>query len=238
MTDSKIRHNSELKQHKPWYLEVNFFHNLEERQKTALEQNAVYRAANKGSVLCSLDDPCEYIHVIRNGKVKIFLLTPEGDEIILGIRKPGNIIGLTAIFGWPRRVSYVAALEETEYMSIKVEFMRKLVESDVKLAIRLIGILGARLHHSRMLIEDLASKNVAERLARLLYNLLLDVGHQTAGGHTLDLTLTHEQIAQMIASTRQTVTSLLKEFEAMGMIRKAGKIIIADKSALESFFAR
>ena len=223
-----------LKSQKPWYLEKqNFLNSLNEIQLNEIRKMATLRMVEKNEIICHLDDKCEYIGILKKGIAKIFLLTSEGREVILAIRRPGSIIGMTAIFGWPRRVSYVSALEDVELYNIKTSDMKEFITHNSDVATLIINILGARLHHSRLTIEDLATRNVQHRLIRLILHLLADIGFETNQGIEIQIPLTHEQISQMVASSRQTITLMIKDLEAKQLIRKhRNRIVVLNRKAL------
>ena len=184
-------------------------------------------------MISSLGDLCDYIYILKKGSIKVFLLTSDGKETILAIRRPGNIIGLTALFGWPRRVSYVAALSNVEVLKVRTNDIRNIILNNSKLAESIIKTLCARLHHSRRLIYDLSTKNVQDRLVRFILDLAEDVGVKNDDGILINLELTHEQISQMIATSRQSVTVILNDLESKKIIKKEQKkITIHDPKAL------
>jgi CRP/FNR family transcriptional regulator, cyclic AMP receptor protein len=224
-----------MREDKPWYLEhPNFLDGLTEEQRLLVERKSVIKKFGKGQIVCNMDDPSEHVYVVRKGTAKVFLLTVDGKETILAIRRKGDLIGTTSLFGWEMRVSYVAALEDLELIAIKTEDLRDMISKHMNMAILIIKILGVRLHHSRMIIYDSFTKSVEKRLARMLLDLFKDLGVHTEGGTVINLRLTHEQIAQMIGSSRQTVTLALNELEGNGIIRKDRKrITILDGAALQ-----
>jgi len=223
-----------MKKLKPWYYEnANFFRVLDEKQINNIEQIATPTTFNKGDLICCVGDLCDYIYILRKGMIKVFLLTSDGKETILAIRQPGNIIGLTALFGWPRRVSYVAALNNVEVWKVRTLDLRNTILQNSRLAESIIKILCARLHHSRRLIFDLSTKSVQDRLVRFILDLADDVGVATDNGVLINLELTHEQISQMIATSRQSVTAILNDLESEHIIKKSQKkILIYDPEAL------
>jgi len=136
-----MRFNSQ----KPWYLEKqNFLAALSESQLEDIKKMAILRRIEKSKIICHLDDNCEYIGLLKKGIAKVFLLTAEGHEVILAIRRPGDIIGMTAIFGWPKRVSYVSALEDVEVYKIKGDDIKRYIMNNPEVAILIIKILIRR----------------------------------------------------------------------------------------------
>jgi len=223
-----------MKKLKPWYYEnANLFGVLNEEQIQNIEQISTINKFKKGQLVCSVGDLCEYIYILKKGTIKVFLLTSDGKETILAIRQPGDIIGLTAVFGWPRRVSYVAALTNVEVLKVRTKDMRNIILNNSKLAESIIKILCARLHHSRRLIYDLSTKNVQDRLVRFILDLADDVGVKNDDGILINVELTHEQISQMIATSRQSVTVILNDLESKKIIKKGQKkITVYDPNAL------
>lgn len=221
---------------RPWYYEqASFYDKLTEEQRESIVRMAVRKRFHKGEIICHLDDPCEYIYILLKGTAKVYLLTIDGREQILAIRQPGNIIGLTAIFGWKKRLSYVAALDDVEILSVRSEDLRQFIMSEMHTAVLIINILVARLHHSRMIIEDLSTKNVRKRLINFFLNLANDIGVETSEGIIINLPLTHEQISQIVASSRQTVTLMINDLAKSKLLTKRrNKIIILDIKGLQN----
>ncbi len=209
-----------------WYYEhANFFEVLNHEQQHRLVGLSKAVHFKKGQLMCSIGDLCEHTYIVRRGIIKVFLLSPDGKETILAIRQPGNIISVTPIFGWPRRVSYVAALSEVDVLKIRVEDIRNMILSDIRLAEFIIKMLCARLHHSRRLIHDLSTKDVRDRLISLLLDLLKECGVEKDGDIVINIELTHEQLSQMIATSRQSVTTILNDLESQGIIQSIQKRI-------------
>jgi CRP/FNR family transcriptional regulator, cyclic AMP receptor protein len=221
---------------KPWYLEKqNFLESLNAAQLEQIRKISILRQVEKNKIICQLDDNCEYIGILKRGIAKVFLLTSEGEEVILAIRRAGDILGLTSIFGWPKRVSYVSALQDAELYNIKTTEMKKFILSKPEIAILIMEILGARLHHSRMMIEDLATRSVEHRLIRFILHMLSDIGVETPLGIEVPIALTHEQIAQLVASSRQTISTTIKDLERRRLIRKyRNRIVVLDRTALQT----
>jgi CRP-like cAMP-binding protein len=218
-----------------YYKHSNFFEVLNNEQLQNLEQFSKIIHFKKGHLMCGIGDLCDYIYIVKEGIIKVFLLTSEGKESILAIRHPGNIIGLTAIFGWPRRVSYVAALSNVDVLKVRTNDIRNMILNDIKLSEFIIKMLCDRLHHSRRLIYNLSAKDVRDRLISLMIDLTNECGIQKDDGILINLELTHEQISQMIATSRQSVTVILNDLERKKIIKNAQKkITIHDPKALFS----
>jgi CRP-like cAMP-binding protein len=218
---------------KPWYLkELQFFENLGSAEKAMIRKKGSVKTVKKEEFVFHVGDSCEFMYILQKGIAKAFLLSSDGKEIILALRKPGDIIGLSGIYGFKRRLSYVAALEDLEILAIRTKDFEDLVTRNINLALKLIKVLEARLHHSRMIIQDLATQNVRDRLLRFLLDLAYQNGEYTSDGVVLAIKLTHEQIGQIIASSRQTVTSTLNEMRRENLIRFEGRKIVLQYQAL------
>ncbi len=227
--------DTSMQDQKAWYREhPNFLDSLSEDLRAEIEAMGRPRHFHKGEIIFRIHDAGDQIGILKKGTVKAFLVDRDGREIILAIRRPGNLIGMTAIFASMKRVSYISAIEEVGLLMIKTEDMRKFVGRHSDVAVLLNKILCIRLHHSRMIIEDLSTKNVQERLIRLLLNLADDAGTGSEAGIEINTRLTHEMISQIVASSRQTVTMILNDLSLKNYIkREKRKIILTNPQKLK-----
>ena len=153
----------------------------------------------------------DYIYLVRTGRVKVSYLSPEGKEIIVTILQPGDIYSMHS-------EASTTVLEQAEIWYIGAEDFKKIVMQNPGLTVNLIRILGVILKNTNDALLNLAFKEVNSRLANLLLKMARDTGVTTDHGIVFELGLTHEEIANIISSTRQTVTSILNRFEKSGII--------------------
>ncbi len=153
----------------------------------------------------------DYIYLVKSGRVKISYLSPEGKEIIVTILDPGDMYSLHS-------EANATVLEPAEILYISSEGFRKILMKTPELSVSLFKILGIILKNTNDALLNLAFKEVNSRLASLLLKTAREKGVRTEKGIEFYLGLTHEEIAGIISSSRQTVTTILKRFEAIGII--------------------
>ncbi len=187
------------------------------------------RAYPKGSVILFQDDPGDSLFVLRSGRVKVVLIGEDGREVILGVLEPGAHFGELALIDDRPRSAHVIAMEDAQLLILRREDFRRRVENNPSVAWALLKELSRRLRRADEKIGGLVLLDVPGRIARLLLDLA-----DEAGGPTLQKTLTHQTIAQMIGASRETVSRAMKEFQDAGLVRvERRRITVGDRAAME-----
>jgi CRP/FNR family transcriptional regulator, cyclic AMP receptor protein len=203
---------------------VNLFH-----QGTRL----VYQ---KGEFVVRPGGPPQGVFYILSGLVKAYDITKYGEENLLIIRKPGEIIGMTwAITGEDRHIIY-ATLAHTELLQISREQFVTFVREHPQAALPLVDMLVDmyRLHSERIL--NLEYRTVRERLVSFLLTTARRFGKETADGLVLDVPLRHQDIASSISATRETTGRELSSLERQGLLdSKQSTIVLKDVIKLRKY---
>jgi CRP/FNR family transcriptional regulator len=190
----------------------------------------------KGAVLFFEGQSPRGVFIVCKGRVKLSTCSSEGKALITQIAMSGELIGLSAtLSGQPYEVS-AETLEPCTMNYIKrddfLRFLGQHGEACLKAAQHLSNDYHAAYEKARALG---LSTSASEKLARLMLDWIERDGKPTEDGIQLKLTLTHEEIAQMISTSRETVTRLLGEFRGGNLIQiKGANLLIKDKNALES----
>lgn len=185
---------------------VNLFH-----QGTKL----VYE---KGEFVIRPGGPPQGVFYILKGLVKAYDITKYGEENLLIIRKPGEILGLTwSITGEDRHIIY-ATLAQTELLQIGRDEFTSFVRTNPAAALPLVDMLVDmyRLHSERIL--NLEYRTVRERLVSFLLSMARRFGAETPEGMVLEVPLRHQDIASSISATRESVGRELAAFERQGLV--------------------
>jgi CRP/FNR family cyclic AMP-dependent transcriptional regulator len=206
---------------------VPYFARLDADAMTAAAVRAISRDYGKGAVIFLEGDPCAGLHVIEEGRVKLYKVSAEGREQVVKLLGPGEVFNEVAVFdGGPNPVSAMAALDATVWV-IDCASMRDLVRRFPGLAAAVIENLAARSRHLLSLVEDLSLRTVSARLAKLL------LSQARATGETSRLTSQQEMAAQL-GTVREMVGRVLRSFEEAGFIRMdRHRIVILDREGLE-----
>jgi CRP-like cAMP-binding protein len=169
------------------------------------------------------------IFLIDAGRVRIYYAGPSGKEITLAYWTPGHFIGGPEVFGGGAHMWSAVALEPSRLSYLPAGKLRHLAHTVPAVAIALIEGLVAKGKCYSALVQMLGTRSVTERLAQLLM-ILATVDQQTADGPLIvDRRITHEQLANIVGSTRQWVTSTLARFQKAGLIRIERGVIVIDR---------
>ncbi|MEW6663530.1 MAG: Crp/Fnr family transcriptional regulator [Bacillota bacterium] len=167
------------------------------------------------------------VFFVRYGRVKISYFSEDGKEFTVMILGPGEMYSRHS-------QAFVTALEETEVWIISMENFLQILQLDSQLPLRTIRILGRILHETNTAIQNLAFREVTARLALFILRQAGTHGKKVAKGLMVPLELTHEDMANLIGSRRQTITSTLNRFHQQGLITLSrGHLIVHDVERLQ-----
>jgi CRP/FNR family transcriptional regulator len=178
--------------------------------------------------------PSESIYFIEKGRVRLTRLSPDGRTVILALLGPGDMIG-EAAWDLGEHDCYGETLEEARLYQLSRESFENLVRQNPEFGLRLIQVIGFRLKQAQARIEDLVFRQVPSRVARLLVNLAEHHGKVTPNGIRVEFPLTHQEIADMVGSSRVTVTQVLNKFRSSQWIGiESKRVTIHNLEALET----
>ena len=179
-------------------------------------------------------DTSEAVYLIKSGRIKIYKLTEEGREIIMGMYQTGDIFGEMAFVEDAPRRYFAEALDDVQYVGIKRKNLFALAKRKPGLIYRFSRLIGQRRRETEATMESLLYKGVKERLATQLLKLSKDYGIQDNRGKLLRIKITHKDLASLIGSSRETVSLTLGDLKRTGLIdvNTDRKIIITDEKEL------
>lgn len=160
----------------------------------------------------------ERIYFLERGKVGIGRASAAGKFIIFRLVRPGQLFGETAVVGEGRRREEARALEDCVCLSVPAFRVRQCLAADQDLAAKFLELLGGRLIETRQRFFDLASETVTRRLAKILLEEARHRGIRRDGGIRLRLGLTHEQLGQIVGTSREMVTATLVSLRHQGLL--------------------
>ncbi|MCG2768625.1 MAG: cobalamin-dependent protein [Anaerolineae bacterium] len=192
----------------------------------------------KGSVLYRQGDPARFLFVVKRGKVKISSISPEGKMKTYAILGEGHIVGdVTFLLGGEYESLGEALVNTDAYVITRAEFEHLLAHRP-PFCRAVIHDLGDKVRLLARQVRDLTFIDVRQRLENVLLRLADEHGVDTEQGTRIELAITHQDIAEMIAANRSTVTTYLNELRREGFLRKDGRCLVLTPSrtmsALES----
>jgi CRP/FNR family cyclic AMP-dependent transcriptional regulator len=213
---------------------VDILQELVHDEIEALEQHVTMRQVEAGTIFYVPDEPMEVLFVLKKGRVRLYHVPPDGKALTTAILESGTTFGEMALLSQGLDDRYAEALTPCVLCLMSREDVVTLLLSDPRIAVRITEILGRRLVEAERQLANFAFKSLPERLAALLLRLVQPPRPRLFGGGYPEVRYTHEQLAEMIGTYRETGTKILNEFRAEGWVDLGhGKIIRLDRRALE-----
>jgi len=198
----------------------NFIARLAACDREDLLHLASYRKVSKGELIFQAGSPGNYVYFLESGRVKIYHLSLTGKEILLWFCVPGEVFGLAeACHSGGGRQVYAEACELSQVLSVQQVDFKAYLAAHPAAALLVNDVLACRLRNLGNVIQSLVANDVNERVAQLIVRLVGNYGRQASNGTIfLDIRLTHQDMANMIGTTRQSVTSALNTLRRLGVI--------------------
>jgi CRP-like cAMP-binding protein len=219
-----------------WYLKkIPLFQDLSHDTMHRLVTCIEMREVRRRQVIYLPGDPGQAVFFVNGGRVKISKVTRDGKELTLAYRGPGEVFGeLVMIDGGPRE-EMAEAMENALITELERGEFERLVQKEGMIGYRLAKVIAQRRREVENKIEQLIFKDVNAKLAELLLRLATEYGIEDSRGTLVSLKITHQEMANLIGSTRETVSLTLSQFKRRGLIQTDGrKVILADREGLRA----
>lgn len=180
-----------------------------------------------------LHEPHAGLHVLIGGRMKTLRFSSEGRVIILEILDAGDVFGETSFVGDDGLTpAYAEAIEDAEIESVPRFVVERTLASRPALALGFARLMGARRGRLEQRLEDYTFERVPARLVRLLLELADRFGVPAARGTVLDISLSQQDLANMIGASREIVSLTLSELKRREAISMAGRRIVVHDASL------
>ncbi len=219
---------------KLWYLsQINLFEDLPMDDLKMIDAMAPMHTIPPGTIIVDSSEGQKNLYLLKKGRVRLFKTSEDGKQLTLGLLGKGNIFGETESISTGSEAAAVEALEETLVCVLsKVDFDALLLKWPA-VAVKMVAILSQRLREAEELVENLAFRDVRYRVLYLLTKLARQFGTVPAtsapGFVQLDLRLSHQDLAHMIGSTRESVSMVLGQLAREGIVITGRKHIAVDE---------
>ncbi|MEW6720757.1 MAG: Crp/Fnr family transcriptional regulator [Thermodesulfobacteriota bacterium] len=188
----------------------------------------------KGRVIFERGDSGDALFIVKDGMVKLVSHSGRGTETILHMLPPGAIFG-ELLFSEDRRTFTALAGKDSEVAALPRRALERLLATVPAFSMNFIRILSRRLAKVEQEYASFGHTWSYHRLARILLRLAGEHGVKAPGGTEIAVRLTHEELANLIGTTRETVTTQLGRFRRMGMARRDGKYLRVNVGRLARF---
>jgi len=207
---------------------VPIFSELSDGDITSLAKLSSRRRFPKDTVVFFENEEGDSFFMILDGRIKVTILGDDGREVILSMLGAGDFFGEMALLDNEPRSATAIAVEETELLSLNRTDFQSVLTDNRSITTALIKVLTARLRRANHQISTLALLDVYGRVARVIVDMAREEGRRLRDGRIAFRRATHQEIANRIGTTRETVTRMLKDLERQGLIHIEGKEIVVE----------
>jgi len=178
-------------------------------------------------------DPDDQLYFLLEGAVRLYKNRGGCKEATIALLRDGGVFGELALEGGGSQGVFAEAVTDVRVANVPKATLTEVIRRRPDFAMKLFSSFSERLRQSDEVIESLLHREVSTRLATLLINLGERFGEDNSSGTILDIRLTHQELANMIASTREAVSKVMSELQRDGTIEiQNRKIVVVDREAL------
>jgi CRP/FNR family transcriptional regulator len=200
------------------------FQELSNDELSILNENKGCGFYKKGSTIFMQGHYPNGLFCLKNGKIKIYKTGDEGKEQIVRFGKSGDILGYRALLSGDSYSCSADVLEDSHVCFVPRSAFMNLLTNSASLSLQMMKLLGLDLRQAENRITELAQKPVRERVAEALL-LLKETYGVEVGSSTINVSLSREEIANLVGTATETTIRLLSEFKQDGLIELQGKKI-------------
>lgn len=207
---------------------VDVFRDLTSGEIEEIDRITTVSTCRKGRILYMPEDTSEVLFLLKQGRIQLYRISPDGKKLVIATIGPGSIFGEMALIGQGMHNSFAEAVEDCVLCVMSREDVEHLLLTKPKVALRLFEALSRRLKEAELRLEEIAFRGIPARLASLLLQLADEQGSDTITG------LTHQDFGEQIGTYRETTTQTLNAFKTEGLIDIGRKrIMILDREGLQ-----
>ncbi|MFV2055499.1 MAG: Crp/Fnr family transcriptional regulator [Thiohalomonadales bacterium] len=206
-------------------LSTDFLSSLSQQDRAQLFAIGCKKSYAKDEMIFHVGSNSDDVSILLDGRVKIYELSAEGKEVILWFCFTGEVFGLAEVLRRENREVNALACTPVDVLSIKHTDFQAFLRTHPDVSQLVIELLSGRLRELGDVLLNLASDDVTSRVIKLITRLGSRYGKTYDKGVFLDIPLTHQEMADMIGTSRQTVTTVLGNLKKQGVLRTEQRAI-------------
>jgi CRP-like cAMP-binding protein len=211
---------------------VDIFQDLSDHEIKEIEAAAPMFTCEPGRIFFRAQDPAEVLFILKKGEVILSRVNEDGKRLITATLEAGTVFGEMPILGQRLQNCEAEALTDCLICSMSRRDVLSLINRYPIVGLRIAEVLSGRLEAAEQRLEEMAFQGLRERLASLLLRL---ADQKDWRGNLVINGLTHQHLAEILGSYRETITATLNEFKAAGYVETGRKkIVITDPAGLRS----
>ena len=208
---------------------------LSQAELQLLAARTARKSFGNGQLLFSEGDPCNGLHIIARGKVRIFKTSVSGREQVLALNGPGETVAELPVFDGGPYPASALAVEECEIAFISRRDFQAFCIEHPEVALKVLSVVGSRLRRLVGIIEELSFTTIRQRLISVLVKLAQTAGKKTEIGIEFQLPATHQELANQLGTVRELISRNLMRLQAEGLIEvDARQIVVKDLKELSA----
>jgi CRP-like cAMP-binding protein len=199
--------------------ELTVFQDLTPREMQELNRITTMSTVPRGRVFYRPEEPGEVLFILKEGRVQLYRISPEGKKLVITTLGPHTLFGEMALLGTKMHNTFAEAIDDCLICVLSRTDLERLILNKPQVALRLLEITGKRLREAEERLENMAFKGIPARLASLLLRLSEEQSSVEISG------LTHQDLAESVGTYRETATQVLNDLKAQGLIEIGRKRI-------------
>jgi CRP/FNR family transcriptional regulator len=208
---------------------------LSQPELQTLAARTVRKLFSAGELLFSEGEPCNGLHFIARGKVRIFKTSVSGREQVLAMNGPGESIAEVPVFDGGPYPASAMAIEEMEIAYISRRDFNAYCLEHPEVSLKMLSVVGARLRRLVEIIEELSFTTIRQRLISVLLKLAQSEGRKTDRGIEFQLPASHQELANQLGTVRELISRNLMRLQAEGLLDvDARQIVVKDIKGLSA----
>jgi CRP/FNR family transcriptional regulator, cyclic AMP receptor protein len=212
---------------------ISLFAGLEPAELASLAEHTFVRKLARGQVLFNEGEPSDYLFLVRSGRLRVYVASARGDELVLSVVGPGETLGELSILDQQPRSATVDALENVELIGLPRTEAAALLESNREALHAVALALAAGMRRLSGTAADLVFLDLPRRLAKLLVS---EASVGPDGVHRVDPGMSQSGLAARLGVTRQTLNRALSGLTRRGWVEAQGtRFVLRDPDALRRF---
>ncbi len=219
-----------------WHLgKFPILEGMDEDAITRLAESSEVVKKKRREVIYLPGDASSNVFFVCDGRVKVSKVNQDGKALTLAYHSPYSLFGESALLGNAPRQEMAETVESAFALKVPADYFRKLISHHAGLGFNMTLMLCGKQRALEHKVENLVFRDVTSKLADLLLSLAKEHGVDDARGTLLALKITHQELANLIGSTRETVSLTLSEFKKKSFICTEGrKVIVSDRQSLQA----
>ncbi|ANU23093.1 Crp/Fnr family transcriptional regulator [Planococcus donghaensis] len=211
--------------------QINLFDELPMKDIKVIDKNSTMTPMKKGTQILIPEQPLDVLFFLKKGQVRLYRMTAQGKQFTTDILIDGNVFGETESFMLTDKETYAEAMTDCYLCTMDKAKFEAFIRATPDVSFKLIQILSNQLKETHDISEKIALGDIRYRTLFLLLKMSEKSGKREKEWQTINMRITHEDIATMVGSSRETISLLMSKLKKEGLLKKTlfGYSIKADE---------